>query len=269
MVTSQNGWPANRRDFVSARNVPGSKVRLTVRTGPAGDLLLEVAALFDLLVRDIDGTADDWGYAERPIRGSTQVSNHASGTAIDLNATCWALGQPASVYLDDGQIAKVREIVAATGGVVRWGGDYRDRKDPMHFEINNGRSEADCARALAAVRTRYGRTTSAAPAAPTRDEVDMATLDELRDLIREEVRDAVWKAQVPDLYGEGRPPMEAWAALAWATAHAANARDAANGARASVQNVSDQVAGLAAKLTTAVIDYGRLARELLNGLRPG
>jgi hypothetical protein len=177
MIASQNGWPANRRDLVSPRYVPGTRVRLVVRNGAAGDLLLEVAALFDLLVQDIDATADDWGYAERPIRGSTVVSNHASGTAIDLNATCWTLGQPASVNLDPGQITKVREIVAAAAGVVRWGGDYTGRKDPMHFEISNGHTEADCAHALAALRAHYGR-----PSALQEDD-DMSA--ETEQLIRE------------------------------------------------------------------------------------
>jgi hypothetical protein len=177
MTVSQNGWPAGRRDLVSPRYVPGTRVRLVVRNGAAGDLLLEVAALYDLLVQDIDQTADDWGYAERPIRGSTVVSNHASGTAIDLNATCWMLGQPASVNLDAGQITKVREIVAAAAGVVRWGGDYTGRKDPMHFEISNGHTEADCAHALAALRAHYGR-----PSALQEDD-DMSA--ETEQLIRE------------------------------------------------------------------------------------
>jgi len=155
MVKSQNGWTANDRSLVSSRVVPGTDVRLTVRTGPAGDLLLAVAAAFDARVQDIDtgcGVPDDWAYAERPIRGTTDVlSNHASGTAIDLNATRWPLGSAPSVNLTPAQIAEVRAIVAATGGVVRWGGDYTGRKDPMHFEIAYGATEAECARALAAL----------------------------------------------------------------------------------------------------------------------
>jgi hypothetical protein len=156
MAASQNGWRANDPSVVSRRAVPGTGVSITVHNGPSGDLLLEVAARFDRDVQDIDtvrgATPDDWGYAERPIRGGVELSNHASGTAIDLNATCWPLGSDPSVNLNPGQIMRVRQIVAATGGVVRWGGDYEGRKDPMHFEINNGRSEADCARALAALR---------------------------------------------------------------------------------------------------------------------
>jgi D-alanyl-D-alanine carboxypeptidase len=176
VVNSQNGWPANRRDLVSSRVVPGSAVKLTVRNGPAGDLLLEVASLFDQLVQDIDGgVADDWGYAERPIRGSETISNHASGTAVDLNATRWALGSNPSVNLNPAQIDTVHRIVAATGGVVRWGGDYTGRKDPMHFEINDGRSEADCARALDQLRAAFGSSSRTAAATP-REEDPMAII---------------------------------------------------------------------------------------------
>lgn len=185
MVVSQNGWSANDRSKVSSRLVPGTTVKLTVRNGPAGDLLLEVASLFDRFVQDIGnargaynpaGVLDDWGYAERPIRGSATTSNHASGTAIDLNATRWVLGSSPSVNLGQGQIAKVREIVAAAGGAVRWGGDYTGRKDPMHFEVNTT-SETRCASALATLRARYDGATDrivtpppAAPPSPREDE---------------------------------------------------------------------------------------------------
>lgn len=160
-VRSQNGWLANDRSLISTRTVRGTRVRVAVRNGPAGDVLLEVAALFDLGIQDIDQGADDWGYAERPIRGSeTVVSNHASGTAIDLNATRWPLGSAPSVNLTSAQIAAVRTILAVTvvrgHQVVRWGGDYSGRKDPMHFEINDGTTEAQCAQALAQLRAHYG-----------------------------------------------------------------------------------------------------------------
>lgn len=192
MTVSQNGWPANRRDLVSSRYVPGTRVRLTVANGPAGDLLLEVAALFDLTVQDIDaGPVDDWGYAERPIRGSAAISNHASGTAIDLNATRWPLGSPASVNLDPARIAKVRAIVAATGGVVRWGGDYQGRKDPMHFEINDHRTPDDCARALEALRARFGRS-----ATPREDDMTPE-----QDAMLREVHDELTK-RLPNRRGE-------------------------------------------------------------------
>lgn len=136
MAVSQNGWAANERHLVSSRQVPGTNVSLTVRKGPAGDALIYVAEQFHRRVESISnarGGLDDWGYAERPIRGSTTISNHASGTAIDLNATKHPLG--AENTFSDEQVQEIRKILNELGNVVRWGGDYRSRKDEMHFEI--------------------------------------------------------------------------------------------------------------------------------------
>ncbi|MGH3942617.1 MAG: peptidoglycan-binding protein [Pseudonocardiaceae bacterium] len=148
MPRSQNGWPANDRSLVASRRVPGTGVHLTVRTDVVGELLLYLAAQFDRRVEDIDnarGALDDWGYAERPIRGGTVLSNHASGTAIDLNAPRHPLG--ATATFSPAQVREIREILTECGGVVRWGGDYTGRKDEMHFEINAGSSAVAAAAA--------------------------------------------------------------------------------------------------------------------------
>lgn len=149
MATSQNGYSANDRSVVSRRLVPGTNVALTVRNGAPGDLLLWVLSQFDRRVEDLDmdstrGEDDDWGYAERPIRGSISVlSNHASGTAVDANATRHPLGV-ANTFTST-QKAAIRQILAECQGCVRWGGDF-DRPDEMHFEIVKG--PADCERVL-------------------------------------------------------------------------------------------------------------------------
>lgn len=156
MATSQNGWSANNRNVVSSRTVPGTERKVTVRNGEGGNVLLYVAAVFDKTVEDIDGVRghydaeavrkdatskifDDWGYAERPIRGSsTQLSNHASGTAIDLNASQHPLGK-VGTFAGIQRTAIQALLKAANKGtgpdVVRWGGNYNGRKDEMHFEL--------------------------------------------------------------------------------------------------------------------------------------
>jgi len=147
MAVSQNGYSANDINATSTRQIPGTSRKVRVRKGPAGDLLLWVAAQFDARVEDIDpGQLDDWGYAERPIRGGTQLSNHSSGTAIDLNATRHPLGTPPLASFSATQVATIRAIIRATNGCVRWGGDYSGRTDPMHFEIVA--SESRCADVL-------------------------------------------------------------------------------------------------------------------------
>ena len=153
MVASQNGWRANDPSVVASRLIPGTSRSVRVRIDAPGALLLEVAAAFDRLVEPLDeGQLDDWGYAERPIRGGEELSNHASGTAIDLNALRHGLGTDPLASFTPAQIDTIHRILAATGGVVRWGGDYVGRKDPMHFEINDGMDLADCERGLAGLR---------------------------------------------------------------------------------------------------------------------
>jgi len=171
MVNSQNGYPANDATLVSSRLVPGTTRKLTVRKGPAGDLLLWVAAQFDKLVEDIEqGILDDWGYAPREIRGSTQISNHASGTAIDLNATSHPLATDPPANFSKAKIDAIHGITGRTQGCVRWGGDYTGRKDGMHFEIVA--SEARCASVLNNLNSQT-------------DWIDMATKQEVQDATEE------------------------------------------------------------------------------------
>lgn len=166
-AASQNGWRANDSTVTANQLVPGTEVKLRVRKDAPGLLLLEVASAFDRLVEDIDnarGALDDWGYAERPVRGSTTVlSNHASGTAIDLNATKHPLGKRNT--FSPTQVARINEIVAVTGGAVTWGGIW-NRPDEMHFEISDGATMADCERALSAMKSfNRKQTSNPAPAA--------------------------------------------------------------------------------------------------------
>ena len=139
---SQNGWPVNPP--LVTRDVPGTNVRLRVAEGPAGDVLIHVASQVSARVEDISmdsdaGERDDWAYAHRNVRGSEAVSNHASGTAIDLNATRHVLG--ARDTFTPTQMQEIRNIMAEYDGVVRWGGDYRGRADEMHFEIVGSQAE--------------------------------------------------------------------------------------------------------------------------------
>jgi hypothetical protein len=134
MRTSQNDWPASKDpdeiDIVSKR-VPGTGLKLRVAEAVA-PLLIAFARDFHKDVEPInEGQLDDWGYAFRDIRGATTLSNHASGTAIDLNATQHPLG--AENTFTEEQSRTIRRLCRKYG--LRWGGDYRNRKDEMHFEI--------------------------------------------------------------------------------------------------------------------------------------
>ena len=137
--SSYNGWPgitsAGDPRLTVIEPVPGRKFR--VRAG-------DVATVFDWLIRrfhnevePIDqGQLDDWSYAYRAVREGSSLSNHASGTAIDLNATKHPFNTRATSNFSSSQIASIRRILADARvdglDVLRW----LDGHDPMHFEIN-------------------------------------------------------------------------------------------------------------------------------------
>jgi hypothetical protein len=148
LVRSQNGWSANDRSMVASYQIPGGKVAL--RKGDVSVILIWCAQRWHETVEPLVWPGN-WGYAERPVRGSaTTLSNHASGTAIDLNAPKHPLGVRGT--FSAGQVRAVRAILGFCEGVVRWGEDYRSRADGMHLEINAGAADvrrvADKIRAL-------------------------------------------------------------------------------------------------------------------------
>jgi hypothetical protein len=131
--TSQNGYPANNRSLIVTLTAGG--VQFPVRKGACGELLMWAAERWHREVEPlVPGTC--WGYAERDIIGGTVISNHASGTAIDINAPQHPLATNPAGNFSPAQLSAVRRIIADTQGALRWGGDYVGRKDGMHVEIN-------------------------------------------------------------------------------------------------------------------------------------
>jgi hypothetical protein len=133
---SSNGWPAsNDRNEIDIKSyqVPGTKIKLACAEG-AAPLLIGFAAEFHKLIEPIDeGALDDWGYCFRMVRGATdKLSNHSSGTAIDLNAPKHALGKVGTFPPE--KVPMIRALSAKYG--LKWGGDYVNRKDEMHWEVN-------------------------------------------------------------------------------------------------------------------------------------
>lgn len=141
-LTSYNGYPASKdaADInIKSYPVKGTdrKLRCADSVGP---LLAAFAAEFHELIEPIDeGTYDDWGYAFRMVKGSTdKISNHASGTAIDLNATRHPMGKVGTFPAE--KVPMIRALAKKYG--LKWGGDYRNRKDEMHFEIEISATKA-------------------------------------------------------------------------------------------------------------------------------
>lgn len=132
----QNGWPASSSPSaigITGLTVANHAFPSGVRGGQVHTILGYVARRFHNEVEAL-ATPGNWGYNYRVISGSTSLSNHASGTAIDVNAPRHPLG--ASGTFSSTQVSRIRAILSSCNRVVRWGGDYSGRKDEMHFEIN-------------------------------------------------------------------------------------------------------------------------------------
>jgi hypothetical protein len=140
--TSYNGWPASKdQAAIGVKPFPVKGTNLKIRCAKdAGELLAAFAAEFHALIEPIDeGVLDDWAYAYRMVRGSTdKLSCHSSGTAIDLNATKHPLAKIGTFPAE--KVPMIRALAKKYG--LTWGGDYRNRKDEMHFEIAISREKA-------------------------------------------------------------------------------------------------------------------------------
>lgn len=136
MPTSQNGWPVVTD---SGALTPLKWVTGRVLPGDVHAVFSELCRRFNAEVEPIT-QAHSWGWAYRPIRGASGgYSNHASGTAIDLNAPRHPLGATGTFTAK--QVTRIRAILADLDGVIRWGGDYSGRKDAMHFEVVGTRAQ--------------------------------------------------------------------------------------------------------------------------------
>lgn len=139
---SYNGWLAspNPKDFGGLTNIAvvGERFSPGVRSGVVAIVFQYVAEQLhkrvEPIVRSDWHQADDWGYNYRQNRNAKNLSCHASGTAIDFNATKHPNGK-ANTF-NAAQVKEIRKILVEVDNVVRWGGDFGGTKDEMHFEIN-------------------------------------------------------------------------------------------------------------------------------------
>lgn len=134
---SQNGWPVLVREETAVVRVAGTPFRVAPGTEPLWEAFV---TRFVAEVEPLTGPVlDDWSWADRNVRGSTTViSNHASATALDLNAEKHPRGVRDS--FTSGQVAALRKLLRAFP-VIRWGGDFHTTVDDMHFEINASHAE--------------------------------------------------------------------------------------------------------------------------------
>jgi hypothetical protein len=135
VTASQNGWRVITRDQCTDVEIPGGEVP----THP------EFAWLFQDLAIHWHDTVEHlvwpgcWGWANRPIKGGTVTSNHASGTAVDFSAPLHPQGVAITKTFTPAQLDAIGRLEARYFGVLRWGGRWTGKTvDGMHWEGQPG-----------------------------------------------------------------------------------------------------------------------------------
>lgn len=141
MATSSNGWIASPNLPLRPLVVAGEPFTPGILDNDDVFTVLQYVAeqlheRVEPIVRADWHQADDWGFAFRDNRNDpNSLSNHASGTAFDYNATRHPNGVPTRDTFTREQIGTIHLILAEVDEAVRWGGDF-NHPDAMHFEIN-------------------------------------------------------------------------------------------------------------------------------------
>ena len=123
---SQADW--QRKNLTWIEPTPGQRWQVYVGAAPAFQGLLSELAAGGYPI------ASSGGFNYRTIRGGDKLSQHAFGTAIDLNAATNPRLQPGQKVVTD-LPADIGEIAAKYG--LEWGGNWT-RPDAMHFEWTGG-----------------------------------------------------------------------------------------------------------------------------------
>lgn len=131
---SQNGYVACDPSLIAKYTVPGTSVTVNLRKGDVSVVLLHFMEWFNANVQKLR-QSDTGGYNPRVIAGSHTLSNHASGTAVDLDWDSHPQGRRNAGF-SAAQVTAIHKQLEFYGGAIRWGNDYTGTPDAMHFEIN-------------------------------------------------------------------------------------------------------------------------------------
>lgn len=136
-----SGYPS-LRGWGGPGGLSGRELARVDVPGIALNVRREVAPLFRELIRLLRANGHDHltssgGYSPRYIAGTTTWSNHAWGLAVDLDAAHNPYRR--GVLITD--MPKNSSAIAASLGM-RWGGDYKNVKDAMHFEFMGSPQDA-------------------------------------------------------------------------------------------------------------------------------
>lgn len=175
MSTSYNGWPAspdkNEIGIVKFGDAAGFPFPGGIKSGDVFTVLGYVATQLHYRVEPcVNGWC--WGYTyKQNVNNPSQLSCHASGTAIDWNAPDHPNGS--SGTFTGSQVSTIYDILAEVRGAVSWLQGY----DEMHFEICVGAGTlADVAASLP------GTVPTPTPTPDPEPEIDMSSAVVLKDV---------------------------------------------------------------------------------------
>ncbi len=148
------GWPVLEpgSKYLHTWVLPGTGRRITMRQGSCGLVLAHLALRFNDLVERLDlpggDAVDEGGHSYRQITGGSSWSQHATGTAVDLNWQRHPYGVPAAHTFTLKQRNTIHQWLAhsytvAHTRVVEWGGDWPSHPgstahpDAMHFQLRD------------------------------------------------------------------------------------------------------------------------------------
>ncbi|WP_426365153.1 hypothetical protein [Streptomyces sp. E-08] len=145
---SANGWEMQKLadadgGDIATRSVPGTGLSVAVRTGDVEAVLVHVVRRFHYEVEDLGGRPGE----PRPLEGwvapgtvrdsRLPESNQASGTAVVIRPGSYPPGVRGGFTARQQEV--VRDILAETEGLVRWGGDDdRPYEGLFHLAVRPG-----------------------------------------------------------------------------------------------------------------------------------
>jgi hypothetical protein len=74
-------------------------------------------------------------FAQRHVRNSSALSNHSWGIAIDINEDDYPMGKGVDIQANPNDYNNLLWVHAFKPSGFKWGNNYNNRKDPMHFEL--------------------------------------------------------------------------------------------------------------------------------------
>lgn len=151
MANSYNGWPVDDGSNIDTEfNVVGIKYPGGVRKGSVSIVFRWFLTKLATLETprgplQTPPNGECWGWEVRAdVNDPGLISCHASGTAVDHNATRHPNGSSAYYGWSTDQVAQIRAWLNEAQ-VIYWGADFSGTKDPMHFEIQGDQAAVDAA----------------------------------------------------------------------------------------------------------------------------